>query len=116
MAFDLNEEFIQAAEQALGATLPASYRQAMQQHNGGCVLAQGDSWQQHPIADTSDRKRLARSCNHILKETAFYQDCGFFPPMRSPLPAMVVAINWCLSAPHMPLTPRSIFGRMNQAS
>lgn len=28
-----------------------------------------DDWQLYPIADTSDRRRLARTANHVIKET-----------------------------------------------
>jgi hypothetical protein len=35
MPFDLQESFVVAAEQALGASLPSSYRQAMLRSNGG---------------------------------------------------------------------------------
>jgi hypothetical protein len=69
MPFDLAESFIAAAEEALGATFPASYRVAMARANGGEVEALHDSWQLHPIADTSDRKRLARTANHVVRET-----------------------------------------------
>ncbi|WP_198314567.1 SMI1/KNR4 family protein [Chitinibacter sp. GC72] len=88
--FNLDEKYIQAAELALGAALPESYRLAMQKENGGSIEVSGDVWQQYPIADTSERKRLVRSCNHIIKETAFYRDCGFFPDQ-----AVAIAGNGC---------------------
>ena len=72
MPFDLDESFVVAAEIELGAILPLSYRRSMLQENGGELEAQDDSWEQYPIADTSDRKRMSRTCNHILKET---QNC-----------------------------------------
>ena len=51
--FELEERFVIAAEQELGASLPYSYRQAMMTSNGGQVLAYDDgicipSWI-HPI-------------------------------------------------------------------
>ena len=67
--FDLDERFVIAAEQKLGASLPYSYRQAMMASNGGEVVAYDDVWNLYPILDTSDRKRLKRSCNDILHET-----------------------------------------------
>lgn len=72
MPFDLAELFIVAAEIELGATLPSSYRHSMLQKNGGELETDNDDWEQYPIADTSDRKRISRTCNHILKET---QNC-----------------------------------------
>jgi hypothetical protein len=68
--FELDERFIIAAEQRLGASLPYSYRRAMMTSNGGPVFAYDDVWQLHPILDTSDRKHLKRSCNDILRETS----------------------------------------------
>ncbi|WP_348944247.1 SMI1/KNR4 family protein [Chitinibacter sp. FCG-7] len=90
MSFNLDEKYIQVAELELGAALPESYRLAMQKENGGSIKVSGDIWQQYPIADTSERKRLVRSCNHIIKETAFYRDCGFFPEH-----AIAIASNGC---------------------
>ena len=79
MAFDLKAEFVDAAEHGLGLPLPASYRQAMQRSNGGEIEVGDDVWWLHPIADPSDRKRLARSANPVLKETAGCQDWPRFP-------------------------------------
>ena len=69
MPFALAERFISATEEKLGAPLPHSYRQAMMASNGGDVVAYDDVWNLHPILDTSDRKRLSRSCNDIWRET-----------------------------------------------
>src|SRR5262249_61332737 len=79
MPFTLDERFIVAAEQKLGAALPYSYRQAMMASNGGQVLVHDDVWDLHPILDTSDRKRGKRSCNDILYETAFMRDWPGLP-------------------------------------
>jgi len=79
MPFDLDERFIAAAEEKLGASLPHSYRQAMRESNGGAVVAGGGVWHLYPILDTSDRKRLKRSCNDILYETKFMRDWPGWP-------------------------------------
>jgi hypothetical protein len=79
MPFDLAEPFIKAAEDELGAPLPHSYRQAMMAGNGGDVAAYNDVWNLHPILDTSDRKRLSRSCNDILRETRLMRDWPDWP-------------------------------------
>ena len=79
MPVDLHESFVLAAEQALGARLPESYRRAMLRSNGGELEARGEEWVQYPIADTSDRKRLSRSANHILKETEVCRQWPGFP-------------------------------------
>ena len=88
MPFDLAESFIVTAEASLGARLPSAYRDAMLRSNGGEVFAADDAWVQYPIADTSDRKRLSRTANHILKETQF---CSEWP--RFPLGAVAIAGN-----------------------
>jgi hypothetical protein len=79
MPFDLAESFLLAAERELGASLPKSYRLAMLRENGGEIGTDDDDWQQYPIADTSDRKRLSRSANHILKETESCRGWARFP-------------------------------------
>jgi hypothetical protein len=76
MPFDLSEEFIIAAESALGAALPDDYKAAMRLSNGGEVEVNDDGWTLYPIADKSDKKRLARTANHILLET---QGCREWP-------------------------------------
>lgn len=88
MPFDLNESFVAKAESVLGAPLPSSYRSAMLRSNGGELQVEGDTWVQYPIADTSDRKRTARTANHILHET---QRCGAWP--RFPKEALAIASN-----------------------
>lgn len=80
MPFDLAEQFILAVEQQLGTALPTAYRLAMLRQNGGELEVEDDVWQQYPIADTSDRKRLSRTANHILKETESCRGWRFFPP------------------------------------
>ena len=47
--------------------------------NGGELEVNGDVWQQHPIADTSDRKRLSRTANHVIMETQSLQSFPGFP-------------------------------------
>jgi hypothetical protein len=79
MPFDLAEPFILEAERQLGASLPVSYKTAMSRSNGGEIEAADDVWQLHPIADTSDRKRLARTANHIIRQTASLQEWSKFP-------------------------------------
>src|SRR5262249_46377612 len=56
-----------------------SYRQAMMASNGGEVAAYDDVWNLHPILDKSDRKRLSRSCNDILRETRIMRDWPDWP-------------------------------------
>jgi hypothetical protein len=80
MPFPLAPEFIHVAEQALGATLPSSYTAAMQRTNGGELTVNDEVWDQYPIEDTSDLKRLARTSNHVIKETQNLNEWAGFPP------------------------------------
>lgn len=79
MAFNLSEQYVLEAENALGATLPDTYRVAMMTNNGGTVEVDDEGWELIPIRDTSDRKRLARSCNDIVTETASFREWRGFP-------------------------------------
>lgn len=79
MGFNLAEQHVRDAENALGATLPDAYRVAMMANNGGTVDAANEEWELIPIRDPSDRKRLARTCNDIVAETKKYSDWRGFP-------------------------------------
>jgi hypothetical protein len=79
MPFDLDVRFIEAAEAELGASLPISYRDAMSNTNGGEIEAAGEDWTQYPISDTSDRKRLVRSVNDVIRETQSCRTWASFP-------------------------------------
>ena len=69
MPFDLDERYVRAAEQALGVSFPTTYRLAMMRSNGGTVATESDGWELYPIADDSDRRRLARTLNGVVPET-----------------------------------------------
>jgi SMI1 / KNR4 family (SUKH-1) len=86
--FDLPEASFEALEDRLAARLPQSYRSAMLGSNGGEICMSGDVWQLHPIEDKSDRKRLSRSANHVIRQT---QECQEWPNF-SPI-ALVIASN-----------------------
>jgi len=88
MPFDLAESSVVAAEQALGAMLPTASRDAMKASNGGEVATHDDDWILHPIADSSDRKRLSRTANHIVAETV---TCRAWP--RFPADAVAIGEN-----------------------
>lgn len=79
MAFDLDEKYILECEKELGAALPPNYRSAMMQENGGEIETDEDTWEQYPIFDKSDRKRISRTCNHIISETISCTGWNGFP-------------------------------------
>lgn len=79
MAFPVDEAAISAAEKQLGRSLPADHRERLMRDNGGEVRTLDDIWTLHPVFDESDRKRIARTANHILRETAAAKDWWGFP-------------------------------------
>ncbi len=79
MPFSLEENYIAAAEQQIGGRLPSAYRLMMMQENGGLVRLGSENWWLHPVFDTSDKKRLKRTCNHIVHETNTRFGIGGFP-------------------------------------
>lgn len=85
MPFDLDERYLQAAEQALGFSFPTSYRLAMMRSNGGAVATRNDDWDLYPITDDSDRRRLARTLNGIVPETERARAWRGFPSAAVPL-------------------------------
>ena len=79
MPFNLSEDQLVQAEKELGSKLPREYREAMKQDNGGEASTEEDDWEFYPIKDTSDKKRLSRTCNHIIGETESCKGFGNFP-------------------------------------
>ncbi|MFO6505314.1 SMI1/KNR4 family protein [Corynebacterium freneyi] len=70
MGFPVDESRIRAAEEALGLTFPDVLRQRLMSENGGEIDdADEGYWFLYPVYDDSDRRRLARSANHVVKET-----------------------------------------------
>lgn len=90
MPFNLEDKFILQAETELEANLPENYKASMQKNNGGEIEISGDVWDQYPIFDKSDRKRISRTCNHIIAETKSCEDFGNFPAN-----ALAIAGNGC---------------------
>src|SRR5271168_1335657 len=80
MAFPVDIQFVKRAEAKLGRKLPLGYVVKMCRDNGGEVDAGTDHWWLHPIFDDSDRKRLKRTCNDIVRETASAREWPDFPP------------------------------------
>ena len=69
MPFDLSDEQLTSTESDIGAVFPETYRLRMKEDNGGAIFAKSDYWNLIPIRDTSDRKRVSRTANHVLVET-----------------------------------------------
>ena len=65
----VDKKYIIEAEQELGIVFPDSFKAKMEKENGGGLVADNDDWNLFPFFDKSDRKRISRTCNHIILET-----------------------------------------------
>ena len=79
MGLPTTEEYVAAAERALGRTLPAWLRARLMRENGGTVAAGGEYWELHCVLDTRDRRHATRSASHIVRETAVARGWEGFP-------------------------------------
>lgn len=79
MPFPVDVQFVKRAEIKLCKKLPLGYVAHMCRNNGGEVITRTDSWQLYPIFDDSDKKRLKRTCNDIIRETASAKQWPGFP-------------------------------------
>lgn len=81
MPFPVDSKWIIATEAKLGVRFPASYIASMTLQNGGMVSSSADHWWLFPILDASDRKRIARTCSSVDRETeSARKTCYGFPP------------------------------------
>ncbi len=69
MPFPVDIKYIIETEQELGLTFPDSFKSKMTQENGGQLMTEDDNWQLFPFLDKSDKKRMSRTCNHIVLES-----------------------------------------------
>ena len=79
MGFPVSDHFIVAAEQALERRFPTALRARLARSNGGDIATVDDDWILHPVRDDTDRKRLSRSTNDIVRETGVAREWPKFP-------------------------------------
>ncbi|MBM7366364.1 SMI1/KNR4 family protein [Gordonia hydrophobica] len=80
MAFPVSEDRIRIAEEKLGRQLPSVLRERLMADNGGEVEDdRRDGWILHPVRDDTDRKRLTRTANDIVRETESAREQADFP-------------------------------------
>ncbi|UPG96507.1 SMI1/KNR4 family protein [Luteibacter aegosomatissinici] len=79
MAFTVDEEHISKAEQALGRQLPVELKQRLRRNNGGDLATEDADWILFPVYDPTDRKRIARTANHIVRENESWRQWSGFP-------------------------------------
>ncbi len=88
MPFPIAPAEIAKTEAKTGFIFPIGMKSKLSKNNGGEVKVAGEYWQLIPFLDTSDRKRVLRTCNDIARETAQMRDWPGFPE-----DAFVVAQN-----------------------
>ena len=84
MAFPASEELVAQAERELGRDLPDELRRRLIENNGGeiAVVPWPDVWSLYPVRDDTDRRRLARTASHIVRqhtELAELREAGDLP-------------------------------------
>jgi hypothetical protein len=90
MPFSLNEKYIETTEKKLGVKFPGSFRAKMQEANGGEVETPPYAWNLYPFFDTSDKKRIKRTSNDIVRETESARKWTGFPEN-----AIAIGSNGC---------------------
>ena len=90
MPFPVDIKYVNETETKLGVKFPAAFVVRMTKLNGGTVETLPDQWDLYPFMDTSDRKRLTRTCNDIVRETSKAKEWDHFPPG-----AVAIGSNGC---------------------
>lgn len=80
MPFPVDPKYIRETEDRLSVSFPSMFTDRMLRENGGSIKAAGDEWLLYPFLDSSDRKRIARTCNDIVRETRRMREWSNFPP------------------------------------
>lgn len=88
MAFPIDIKYIIETEEKLGLKFPSIFIKKMMDENGGEAVTEDDDWNLYPFFDRSDKKRISRTCNHIILETKQAQEWNNFP-----LNAIAIARN-----------------------
>lgn len=90
MPFPVDERYITETEKKLGTKLPFDYVKKMKKENGGEVESLTDAWVLYPIFDSSDKQRLKRTCNDVVRETQNARAWTGFPA-----DAVAIGSNGC---------------------
>ncbi|BDU24433.1 SMI1/KNR4 family protein [Flavobacterium sp. GSB-24] len=90
MAFPVDLKYIIETEEELGVSFPTLFKEKMTAENGGEAITENDNWNLYPFFDKSDKKRISRTCNHIILETKQAKEWDNFP-----VNAIAIAGNGC---------------------
>jgi hypothetical protein len=88
MPFPITGAEISKTEAKVGFRFPLGLKSRFVKDNGGEIEVAGEVWWLVPFFDGTDRKRIARTCNDIARESAKMRDWHGFPA-----DAFVVAQN-----------------------
>lgn len=80
MPWPVEQKYIDEAQLALGTRFPRNLVARLRKLNGGEVRHEGQTWWFHPVWDKSDKRRLSRTSNDIVRETAYARTLPEFPP------------------------------------
>lgn len=79
MPFPIEEKYILETESELNVVFPIEFKNRMIQLNGGELVIKKHEFELYPFFDKSDRKRISRTCNHIVLETKSAHEWTGFP-------------------------------------
>ena len=79
MPFPVVEIYIKQTEEKLGVEFPPSFKTKMLLDNGGELTTEEDDWQLFPFFDSSDKKRISRTSNDIVRETGLAKKWSNYP-------------------------------------
>lgn len=107
MPFPIDIKYIFETENELEVEFPDLFKKKMIEENGGELETKNDDWQLYPFFDKSDRKRISRTCNHIVLETKQAREWNNFP-----LNAIAIASNGC--GDQLIFLPSDSKGKLNE--
>lgn len=79
MPFPVEEKYIIETEKELSVLFPIQFKNRMMQLNGGEVVSDEFEFELFPFFDKTDKKRISRTCNHIVLETKNAREWIDFP-------------------------------------
>lgn len=79
MPFPIDLKYIKETEDESGVEFPKVFKEKMQEENGGEFFTEKVDWELFPFFDKSDKKRISRTCNHIILETENLKEWNNFP-------------------------------------
>ena len=79
MPFPIEQKYLEEMEKSLHVKFPSEYRNAMINENGGEIQKDNYHFRLYPFFDKSNKKRISRTSNHILKENESVKKWNNFP-------------------------------------